>query len=441
MTRLAAARKVVEISRADTLRLVGRVGLPLVAKGLIVRRPRTVGLLARLGTDQWLVTELRRLRERYGPALLVLRLPRRTVAIPLDGHDVERVLRDTPATFSPASREKEGALSHFQPHGVLISEGDDRVDRRRFTERVLDTPHELHRLAYPMNAVIRQECARLLADRTELAWPEFADAWWRIVRRIVLGDGARDDQELISLLHALRSDGNWSYLRPTRNRVRVRFQRRLRAHLDRTEPGSLAGLVASVCAPRTDPLSQVAHWLFAFDAAGMTAARTVALLATHPDVLRRVRDEHAHGEPDEPQPLRVTRAAVLETLRLWPTTPAILRDSTVDTDWSATPLPRGTTFVVLAPYFHRDEQTLDYANTFTPDAWLDGRAASTPTLLPFSAGPATCPGRNLVLHVIATTVATMVADTGFTVVSRQRLTPLPATLDPFHLRFTTTPHR
>lgn len=41
----------------------------------------------------------------------------------------------------------------------------------------------------------------------------FARAWWRIVRRVVFGDHARDD-EVTGLLDTLRPQANWAFLVP-----------------------------------------------------------------------------------------------------------------------------------------------------------------------------------------------------------------------------------
>jgi hypothetical protein len=49
----------------------------------------------------------------------------------------------------PANREKQAALSHFQPHGVLISHGQSRMGRRELNEAVLDTARPVHRQAQP----------------------------------------------------------------------------------------------------------------------------------------------------------------------------------------------------------------------------------------------------------------------------------------------------
>ncbi len=106
------------------------------------------------------------------------------------------MLDGSPEPFATASSEKRAALSHFQPKGVLISHGSERTDSRRFNEQVLDTDRAMHRLAERFFAVVDEEAAHLLAAvqrrQGQLTWDMFAGAWFRMVRRVVLGDAARD---------------------------------------------------------------------------------------------------------------------------------------------------------------------------------------------------------------------------------------------------------
>ncbi|MEU6153592.1 cytochrome P450 [Actinosynnema sp. NPDC047251] len=375
-----------------------RVLLPTVAKGVVVRRPAVMGLAERLQVDGSAIATMRALRARYGPEPLRLRITGRSVVLLLDPHDVERVLAESPEPFALATREKRAALEHFQPHGSLVSRGPARDRRRRFNEEVL-RPGRIDAAA-----VARDEADLLVrhaASTGVLDWEGFAQAWWRLARRIVLGLGARNDDALTDDLKTLRQHGNWAYLHPRRDRLRERFDRRLRAHLDRAEPGSLASLA--------DPdalREQVPHWLFAFDAAGIVTMRALAL----------------GGEG---------AAGILEAARLWPTTPVILRESTRPTRWHGTVLPRGTTFIVFTPYFHRDPDRLPYADRYAPEIWPH---PDDPALVPFSAGPGVCPGRDLVLTTAGTTLDALRAGLSFPHLDA----PLPATLDHFRLRFPVT---
>ena len=428
-------------SVTDTMRVAAQVLLPTLAGGVIKRRPAALAIAEKLQLDRPGVRLMRRLRSRYGARPLRLRVPGRSVELALSGEDVGDVLAAAPTPFSPSTVEKQAALSHFQPHGVLVSEPEDRVRRRRFNEAVLEPGRPLHELAKPFAEVIADEGTVLLSAITQdgaLDWPRFAATWWRLVRRLALGQRARDDTGFTGMLDRLRLDANWAYLHPQRKHLRERFHRRLVEYLALAEPGSLAAAVAEFGGNRElDPADQVAHWLFAFDAAGMITFRTLALLAGHPAAAERVRAELAQADLGEPQQLPYLRACALESVRLWPTTPALLRETTADTDWG----PAGTTVLIFTPFFHRDPE-LPYADRFEPDIWLDGRADANPALVPFSAGPAICPGRDLVLFCASTLLAHLIRNHRYELTSGPVLAPerpLPATLDNFHLRFAAHP--
>lgn len=414
----------------DTLKVISSVVAPTIAGGVIKRRPRVMGLLEKMQADRSAVRTLQDLRARYGPGLLRLSQPGRPFALVLSAADVGRVLAEAPEPFSPASREKKAALRQFRPHGVLISQGAPRQRRREFNETVLETARPVHHLMPVIMATIREETAALPSSGT-LDWNTFEAVWWRIVRRIVLGNGARDDQATTDLIGRLRRAANWSFAAPPRRTLRAKALGRLQTHLDRAEPDSLAGVIAQH--PDPDAVSQVGHWLFAFDAAGMVTFRALALLATHPACLQRALTE----APDAPD-LPFLRACALDTVRLWPTTPAILRETTKEIDG----LPAGTGLLIFTPLFHRDDENLPYAHSFTPDIWLDGQAQDNPALVPFSAGPAECPARNLMATVTSTLLAALLTDREFQLTSDQRLSPaapLPSTLDNFGLTFSVGP--
>ncbi|GLZ29160.1 cytochrome P450 [Lentzea sp. NBRC 105346] len=386
-------------SRIDTVRAVATVLLPTLAKGVIVRRPHVMGAAEKIQADATAVATMRALRERYGPEPIRLRITGRNIALLVDPDDVSRLLAESPEPFSLATKEKNAALEHFQPHGVIVSRGAVRERRRELNERVLRPSN------VPVEEIVRDEADLLVRhalNTGSLDWDGFAQVWWRIARRVVLGNAARDDEQLIDDLKALRQSGNWAYLHPRRRGLRQRFERRLRQHLERGEQGSLAAV-----APPEDLEGQVPHWLFAFDAAGIVAMRALAIGGT--------------GAP-----------GILESARLWPTTPIILRESTEHTKWHGTWLPKGTTFVVFTPFFHRDPDRLDFADSYAPEIWDGPR---DPAIVPFSGGPGVCPGRDLVLTTAGTLIDMVSEHLKWPTLSA----PLPKTLNHFGLRFTVTP--
>jgi len=431
-----------QASILDTIALGLDVFAPAVAKGAIIRRPRVVGLAERLALDRRAVQRMQKLRNKYGEGPLMLRLPIRKQAVVLAPAHVHRVLNESPDPFSPASSEKRAALSHFEPKGVLISQGKERSERRAYNEAVLDHRQAVHSLVDSFLPKVEEEAGRMLAiarRRGELDWDAFARGWYRLVRRVVFGESAADDQELNDLTVQLRRNANWAVFHPKDRKTQARFFERIDTYLARAEAGSLAGMMAGMPAtPATvdiAPAQQVPQWLFAFDAAGMTTFRALALLATHPDQAVRARKD-MRSDPAR-QHLPFLRATVLEAVRLWPTTPMILRQTTRATQWDHGKMPAGTGVLVYAPFFHRDDQRLPHADQFTPALWLKERSDKDWPLVPFSEGPAGCPGRNLVLLLASSMLAALLDGRSVELAPGRRLDParLPGTLDNYTLRF------
>jgi cytochrome P450 len=425
----------------DTLGLFAGVVAPTVAKGPIIRRPRIVGAAERLDLDRRAVRRMQGLRDRYGPGPLLLPIPGAPRAVILSAEHVRRVLDESPDPFATDSTEKHAALAHFQPKGVLISHGGERTERRHYNEAVLEAGCPVHQFGRRFTEVVEEEGELLLqaARRAgELRWTDFASAWFCLVRRVVLGDGAREDRELTRELDQLRRAANWAMLRPIRRRLQARFFEHLREHLARAEPQSLAGAMSLVDAsPGAAPAQQVPQWLFAFDAAGIATFRALALLTTHPTYLATARSEINAPNRSHAYPIPLLRAAQLESVRLWPTTPLVLRQTTRPTEWELGVMPANVGVLIYAPFFHRDDQRLPFADRFSPELWLDGKADDWP-LIPFSRGPAVCPGRELVLLLSSAMLSVLLKAEKIGLAPGRKLDsrqPLPATLNNYALRF------
>ncbi|MFD2792489.1 cytochrome P450 [Promicromonospora vindobonensis] len=424
----------VDLNAAENARVLGRVLAPLVAQGAIVRRPPATAWAERHQTDRTARAVLTGLRERHGGAPLVVRIGSRRLVVVTEPDDVRRLLEGSPEPFTPATKEKHAALAHFQPEGVLISSTAERWHRRPFNEAVLQTDQPVHDDGAAVVDAVHRGAAQLtqhLALTGRFDAQSFTDAWWGIVLEVVLGSKARGDRELVAVLNALRRDANWSWLRPRRTRLREELEARIASYVQTPEQGCLAA-AAHRRGPAT-AVGQVPHWLFAFDAAGAATLRALAMAAARPTVRERLL---AEAEPAGPALLPYARACVLESLRLWPTTFAVLRDSTGPTDWGERTLPTRTGFAVVSSFFHRDPARLEHADAFVPEAWLDGRNSADWGLIPFSGGPVACPGRNLVL-LVASHLLTRLVARDLRVARGRHLAgdPVPATMDHLGLRF------
>lgn len=437
-------------SVADTLRVISRVLVPTIAKGPIIRRPAMVARAERKDLDTQAVRTLQAMRARYGSGPLMLKLPVRRQVIILDPDHVRRILDESPDPFSPASNEKVAALAHFQPKSSLISTGGERVERRRLNEQVLEHRCPVHHMAGQFLPIVDEEVSRLLGrvgSSGALAWDAFFDTWFCIVRRIVFGNAAREDRRITDLMTKLRSDGNWAFAKPVRTDLRDELHQRIRQYIERAEAGSLSAYVASTSPTGMQAAEQqIPQWLFAFDPAAMASFRALALLATHPQQLARAREESSGGAVGRPH-RPFLRATVLESLRLWPTTPLLLRQTTRETTWENGVMPAGTSILIFEPFFHRDDQRLPDAHTFHPELWMEddpevkGFVPRRWPFAPFSGGPAHCPAQNLVLMLTSGLLAALIDGRTMRLGDPQRLPPgrLPGTLDNYTLRFTLQP--
>jgi len=433
----------------DTVGLMRDLLLPTIGKGVLRRRPAVVGALERTGYEERSIRRLQALRRKHGARPVLLSFFGRKQLVVLSPKALLRVLHETPDDFLSTSDEKSSALAHFEPGVSLISDGIERQVRRDFNGRVLDEDCPSHRMAGHFSAVVRQEVGEIL-DRLSLeagqgaevtlTWERYFDAWNRIVRRVLLGDGARGDERLTKDLEKLRAAGNWAFLHPGRGKLRRDFHERLEHHLARAEWHSLAGLVPRIPGHTVArPVDQFTHYMFAFDPGGMATFRALALLASHPGTLADIRGEMAS---DQGSAMPLLRASILESLRLWPTTPVILRQTRHDIDWEGDTVPGGTQVVIFAPFFHRDDETVDQAHRFAPELWPEGRPLRDSPFVPFSEGDGICPARDLVPMVGSMVLAELLGAGEVRLSDPDRLDPdrpLPPTLDNYTLEFSLRP--
>jgi len=444
LNRPSLSKSLPKASALDTAKFLSDVFLPNIAKGPIIRRPKIVALAQRLRLDERSVRRMKKLHTTYGEGPLLLRIPFRKQAVVLTAEHVHEVLNRSPDPFSPASDEKRAALAHFQPDNSLISKGEERSVRRALQEQVLDSHSPVHRLAGFFLPIIEQEAAELVKDadaRGELVWDDFSEAWYRVVRRIVFGDAAREDRELTNMIIELRSDANWAFLKPIKKKQRARFLQGVKERMNTAGEGSLAHVMAEI-AQHDDaaPANQIPQWLFAFDPAGMATFRTLAALSTQDHTLASAREE-INNDTSGWKHLPYLRSSVLEALRLWPTTPLILRQTTRNVSWGTGTIPKDCGVLIHAPSFHRDELHLTNPHRFEPERWnqLEEITKSADwALIPFSEGPVVCPGRQLVLMVTSAMLAHLIEARDYTLKHPHPLdasAPLPGTLNNYGLQF------
>ncbi|KXX83319.1 Cytochrome P450 4c3 [Madurella mycetomatis] len=418
----------------DTWKVFRTVIAPTLGKGVIKRRPLVEAAAQHHGLDTKAVQLLQELRRKYGNGPLLFQFLFRCQIIILDPKDAAQVLDETPIPFTSASREKQSSLDHFEPGNVLIADPERRKQLRPVHEHALATNQRVHPFAEHFRNVIDAELESLFRNadskgEMDLDWDGFSQAWFRIIRRIVLGDTARDDEQLTGILDDIRRRGNWGFAALPGKRKLESFQTQVAQYLKKREEGSLVSRL-----PNDSDLGlegQITHWLFAFDPAGIVTARALALLGCQPgEQEKAVEGAKATGADHS-----FSRAVFLDSVRLWPTTPVILRELTKDHTIGGQAVRKGAGVIIYAPLFHRDDERLDFAHKMSTSTWMDKEADPPKALFPFSAGPAMCPAHNLVPMVGSLVIDVLLSRASVALVE-PKLDPksLPGTLDHFEIK-------
>lgn len=127
------------------------------------------------------------------------------------------------------------------------------------------------------------------------------------------------------------------------------------------------------------------------------------LLADHPEIQDRLHQEvdalpslTDHHDLDK---LPLTRAVVLESMRLYPPAWLIGRELTAPTTFAGREFKTGAQLLIPIWLLHRDPRWFPEPTRFHPDRWLDGTATVAPkgAYLPFGGGPRVCIGQHFAM--------------------------------------------
>ena len=383
--------------------------VPMGLQGTFTRNRSWVGFWTRVHPDPAAVRFVGRLRRKYRSELLYLRLVTTRSLLVLDRDGVRRVLDHSPAIYADGRPKREG-MRVFQPNAVTISRGDDWRERRRFNEAVLNSGRRLHQYADDVLRIVREELAPVGGPVPPLrTWDDFDRLFERITLQVIFGRSARNDTAVTGLLRRMMRESNRP-IRPKKSRHFDAFYGRIRAYLRAAEPGSLAALCGRVpSTERTRVENQVPHWMFAtWETLGANTVRALALILAHPRAEERVRQELAGSDlttPDGIDRLEYLEGCLQEAMRLWPTTPVLVRETVAEDTLGGAKVPPRTQVLIWNSFNHRDREAYPRADTFSPEAWANGRPS--PLFNHLSSGPQVCAGVDLLLFIAKAVIATI----------------------------------
>jgi cytochrome P450 len=416
-----------KLSRWDTLRFLCSVSLPAALWGLAAPNPFLVGLLARWNVGESTARFLSYLRQKYHSSYLRLWFPWGPTLLVMDPRGMDAVLASEDNAADPEL--KKHTFSQFVPDALVVSSGTEWRLRRTFNENVLQFGKPLHRHADAFVQIIAAEVQRLSHEPgSELGWADFQTLGERISHQVLLGQG-HVEPTMTSELARVVKRSNW-YVLPRDGAAFSAFYKGIDACLARhgaevnSEAASIPCLMADsaelVKSGNTTPLTcvpnQIGFWFFVLkDALELQVARTLALIATHPEVYDQVQREVNAMQPAAAQSidgLHYLEACLGEQLRLWTPVPILLRRAV-----SAFSLPgevaidAGQQILIHAGFYHRDVDFFgEAANKFSPKAEAHG---ALQRMYIFSAGRQSCAGQFLARFLLKATLALLLTEFRF----------------------------
>jgi len=395
----------------DTLRLQVYVSVPGFLLGLVTANRFFLPLFAKRDAARATLRFLTELRGRYHCDHLWAWFPIRRTLLVLDPQTIDDVLASGDNAADPFLKKR--ALSRFVPDALVISSGTQWRERRDFNEAVLDTG-TLHRHHDAFVAIVTREGARASGDGPrDWRWPDFQSLAQRIAHQVILGTGNVRPQMTAQMAQMARRSN--VLLRDTPSFAA--FYDAIGRCLRDDKPASTAclmhdsaALAASGRVGSATPVpAQIGFWFFVLkDALELHVARTLALIAAHPEVQARVRGEiRGAGTLDAQgiEELHYLGACITETLRLWTPVPILLRRATgsfaLRDDIC---VENGEQLLIYAGHYHRDPRVFGArADRFSPD---EAVADKTP-LYVFSAHRQACAGQSLVMLMLKATLASL----------------------------------
>jgi cytochrome P450 len=403
-------------SLADNLRFNLVYVLPTVLQGAFLRKPRWVAVLSRLRRGFVSPGMSPRLK-RYATDAVRVRFLGTPSLLLFDPRAIAHVLDRSPSIYGAPAAKRKG-MYHFQPEAVTVSNGQKWKERRAFNESVL-CPHHPHPLLPAIHAIVREE-AKSLAVMNQVLWDDFANVFERITLRTMFGRAAEPEREIARLLKQLMGRANTPFL-PRRERLFRKFHSQLEEAIRTAEPKSLAAMARQVPKAGAIPVAdQVTHWLFAMnDTLCENSVRAAGVIHALGATRKRARDEVAGKDLDDPQSSRslpFLAACLEEAMRLWPSTPFLLREAMDDDTLCGHRVQGGDQIVIPNLFNHVDATAFARATEWYPERWL--QASELPRFHHFSAGSQSCPGADLARFIGIGVLATLIA-------GRERQTLLP----------------
>ncbi len=382
------------------------------------------------GPSAILTAWFQQLAQRYaGSGAVMLPLPGKRILLVVDRDLSGHILSQPPSSsaYLPG-RLKSQAMELLAPHALTIAHDQDWLQWRAFHETVLcpGSPHPDQSDHLPtIRAAFSAPCHSLDDIRQRLGVTMLAVVFGvgpgsTALKEIDLTALAEDVQQLADLVNQpLRRLLLGSFQKSRRERIYAVLGGAWKASSEDAPKGSLLSRAHTANLDDSgwqELLEQLPHWMFTFQgSASKLFGRTLVILLSRPELLEKVREElrmvcGSDGPRTEDQIARLTflEACVLETGRLYPPVQLTVHRRDTEEIHDGRRVPADTDILQLFLLLQRPQRPYVEASEFQPSLWLD-RTGACPFADVFLSGARSCPGKDLILFVIKTGLATILA--------------------------------
>jgi cytochrome P450 len=155
-------------------------------------------------------------------------------------------------------------------------------------------------------------------------------------------------------------------------------------------------------------------------------------ITRHPDILNRIRSEIDCVLGDRKCKMRdlsslpITKAALQETLRLYPATWTISRTNINQDEVGGVTIPPNSNMMISPYLIHRNKKYWDNADIFNPDRFLSNKADFIPkgAYIPFAMGRRGCIGEKFAWQEMLTIATEIIRKFNFEIIAGQRIEPV-----------------
>ncbi len=170
-------------------------------------------------------------------------------------------------------------------------------------------------------------------------------------------------------------------------------------------------------------------FLAGHETTGLNLTYTWYLLAEHPRVAERLREEvdrvlgGGRAGVEDVSDLAYTEAVIRESLRLYSPAWSVGREATETVELEDWTIPEGAQVLMPQVLVHRDERWYDDPEAFRPERWLETPEDERPRFayFPFGGGPRICVGNHFARMETILVVATLARHFTFENVSEREL--------------------